>query len=92
MSMIRPITDLQDNFAEISRFARETAQPVFLTKDGYGDIVVLSMEAYEKMRFNIEVDIKLQEAEKIDKLTGKRYTIEEVRKAVNDAIGGTNSV
>jgi len=90
--MIRPITDLQDNFAEISRFARETAQPVFLTKDGYGDIVVLSMEAYEKMRFNIEVDIKLQEAEKIDKLTGKRYTIEEVRKAVNDAIGGTNSV
>ncbi|MCL2377333.1 MAG: type II toxin-antitoxin system Phd/YefM family antitoxin [Defluviitaleaceae bacterium] len=92
MSMIRPITDLQDNFAEISRFARETAQPVFLTKDGYGDMVVLSMEAYEKMRFDIEVDIKLQEAEMVDKLTGKRYTPEEVWKSVSDIIGGSGSV
>jgi len=88
MSMIRPVTDLQDNFAEISRFARETAQPVFLTKNGYGDIVVLSMEAYEKMRFDIEVDLKLLEAEKEDRLTGKRYTHEEVWDAVDKIIGG----
>ena len=45
MNMIRPVSDLRNNFAEISKTVHETAQPVFLTKNGYGDMVVLSMEA-----------------------------------------------
>lgn len=47
MNMIRPVSDLRNNFAEISKTVHETAQPVFLTKNGYGDMVVLSMEAFE---------------------------------------------
>lgn len=37
MNMIRPVSDLRNNFAEISKTVHETAQPVFLTKNGYGD-------------------------------------------------------
>ena len=47
MNMIRPVSDLRNNFAEISKIVHETAQPVFLTKNGYGDMVVLSMEAFK---------------------------------------------
>ena len=46
--MIRPVSDLRNNFADISRTVHETGEPVFLTKNGYGDMVVLSMEAYER--------------------------------------------
>ena len=64
MNMIRPVSDLRNNFADISKTVHETAQPVFLTKNGYGDMVVMSMEAYEKMQFESDVYFKLTEAER----------------------------
>ena len=59
MNMIRPVSDLRNNFAEISKTVHETAQPVFLTKNGYGDMVVLSMEAFENLQFESEIYFKL---------------------------------
>ena len=47
MNMIRPVSDLRNNFADISKTVHETAKPVFLTKNGYGDMVVMSIEAFE---------------------------------------------
>ena len=73
MNMIRPVSDLRNNFADISKTVHETAQPVFLTKNGYGDMVVLSMEAFENLQFESEVYFKLQEAEREAELTEKRY-------------------
>ena len=52
MKKIRPVSDLRNNFSEISKMVHETAEPVFLTKNGFGDMVVLSMEAYENLQFN----------------------------------------
>ncbi len=49
MPDIRPISDLRSRFAEISRLAHEKNEPIFLTKNGYGDLVVLSVEAYEAL-------------------------------------------
>ena len=54
MNMIRPVSDLRNNFADISKTVRETAQPVF-TPNGYGDMVVLSMESFENLQFESEV-------------------------------------
>jgi len=88
MKMIRPVSDLRNNFAEISRTVHETAQPVFLTKNGYGDMVVLSMEAYECLQFESEVYAKLQEAEREAELTDTRFSSKDVFKAMKDAIGG----
>lgn len=80
--MIRPVSDLRNNFADISRTVHETAKPVFLTKNGYGDMVVMSMEAYESLRFESEVYAKLQAAEREAELTDARYSPKEVFEAM----------
>lgn len=87
MNMIRPVSDLRNNFADISKTVHETAQPVFLTKNGYGDMVVLSIEAYEKLQFESEVYFKLQEAEREAAMTQARYSSRDVLKAMREAIG-----
>lgn len=92
MKMIRPVSDLRNNFADISRTVHETSQPVFLTKNGYGDMVVLSMEAFENLQFESEVYFKLREAERQAELTDQRYSSKEVLKAVREAIGGEQVV
>lgn len=92
MNMIRPVSDLRNNFADISKTVHETAQPVFLTKNGYGDMVVLSMEAYENLQFESEVYFKLQEAEREAELTDQRYSSKDVLKAMRDVIGGESVV
>ena len=88
MNMIRPVSDLRNNFADISRTVHETAQPVFLTKNGYGDMVVLSMEAFENLQFESEVYFKLKEAEREAEMTEQRYSSKDVLKAMKAVIGG----
>lgn len=63
MPSIRPISDLQNHFAEITREAQASKEPMFLTKNGVGSLVVMSMEAYEENRYKSEVYDKLREAE-----------------------------
>jgi len=86
--MIRPVSDLRNNFADISKTVHETAQPVFLTKNGFGDMVVMSMEAFQSMQFESEVYFKLLEAEREAEHTNTRYSSKDVLKAMRDAIGG----
>ena len=88
MNLIRPVSDLRNSFAEISKTVHETDQPVFLTKNGYGSMVVLSMEAFQKMQFESEVYFKLLEAEREAEYTDKRYSSKEVLSAMREAIGG----
>ena len=92
MNMIRPVSDLRNNFAEISKTVHETAQPVFLTTNGYGDMVVLSMEAFENLQFESEIYFKLQAAERKAELSSERYSSKDVLKAMKDAIGGSKVV
>lgn len=75
---IRPVSDLRNNFADISKIVHETSEPVFLTKNGYGDMVVMSMESYEQKQFASEIYFKLREAELEAKSTNKRYSHNEV--------------
>lgn len=78
MPHIRPVSDLRNNFADISKLVHETAEPVFLTKNGYGDMVVMSIDAYERKLFESEVYFKLKEAELEAKSTDKRHCHKEV--------------
>lgn len=82
MPHIRPVSDLRNNFAEISRIVHESSEPVFLTKNGYGNMVVMSMEAYERHQFDSEIYFKLKEAELEAKTTGKRFMPDEVFSAL----------
>lgn len=76
--MIRPVSDLRNNFADVSRVVHETGRPVFLTKNGFGDMVVLSMEAYEQIRFDSEIYDKLSEAERQAEATSVRFSVKDV--------------
>lgn len=87
MKLIRPVSDLRNNFAEISKTVHETAQPIFLTKNGYGNMVVLSMEAFESMQFESEIYFKLLEAEREAEHTKKRYSSKDVLAAMKETIG-----
>lgn len=62
MPQIRPIKDLR-NTTEISELCHQLNEPVFITKNGYGDMVVMSMETYEKSLAKLELYQKLAEAE-----------------------------
>lgn len=83
---IRPVSDLRNNFAEISNQVHETNEPVYLTKNGFGDMVVLSMEAYENLQFESEVYFKLKEAERVAELGGKTFSSKEVLKNIKEVI------
>lgn len=63
MPVIRPISDLRNRFTAISKECHENGEPVFLTKNGQGDLVVMSIEEYEKMQGRLELYAKLEEAE-----------------------------
>ena len=62
MPIIRPISDLRNNFSSISKTVHTDDEPVFLTKNGIGDMVVMSLDYYEKQFARIELYRKLNEA------------------------------
>lgn len=61
MTKIRPISDLRNHFSEISKYLHENLEPVFLTKNGHGDMVVMSIEFYEKLKHESEMYYKIME-------------------------------
>lgn len=62
MTQIRPIKDLR-NTNEISDLCHKQSEPIFITKNGYGDLVVMSIETYENQLALLDVYKKLSEAE-----------------------------
>ncbi|MDR1997483.1 MAG: type II toxin-antitoxin system Phd/YefM family antitoxin [Candidatus Margulisbacteria bacterium] len=84
---IRPVSDLRNNFSDISRLVHISNEPVYLTKNGSGDMVVMSMEAYEKDLFETEIYLSLKEAVTQAKTTKKRYNKDTVLKRLRDIAG-----
>ena len=67
MAIIRPCAELRNNYNEISRICHETQEPVYITKNGTNDLVILSNEAYEKSE-----DIKI--TNKVEEIFNKKYS------------------
>ena len=61
MPNIRSSADLRNNYNDISSYCHAYNEPVFITKNGKGDLAVMSMETYEEMAGRIELYSKLQE-------------------------------
>lgn len=70
MPTIRPSSDLRNNYNEISNFCHENSEPVYITKNGKGDLAVLSIETYEKLVGKFELKKLL--AEGIDDIKNNR--------------------
>ena len=75
MINIRPVSDLRNNFTEIESIVKN-GEPVYLTKNGYGTMVVMGIEQYSSLTEMIER--KLDEADKFAEIDSTRYTEDEV--------------
>ncbi len=85
MIQIRPVSDLRNRFPEIEHIVNE-GKPVYLTKNGYGAMVVMSLAQYASLTENIES--KLDEADKMAENSEERYSHESVFGNVRSAING----
>lgn len=86
MLSIKPISDLRNKFSEIEQEVITNNQPVFLTKNGYGSMVLMSLEQYDAL-IN-QVEYKLDEAELEAATSDERLTHEEVFSNIRRKIRG----
>ena len=85
MIQIRPVSDLRNKFTDIEK-AVGGGVPVYLTKNGYGTMVVLSLEAYSRLTDGVET--ALDEADRQAAENEKRYTHEEVFSNLRRRVNG----
>jgi len=78
MQSIRPISDLRNNYAEISQTVKESSEPMILTKNGYADMVLMSIEQFEAREYKNEMHKKILASEAQFQKTRKTYTVAEV--------------
>lgn len=83
---IRPSAAIRQNYNEIAELCRKTTEPVFLTKNGEGDLVVMDIETYERREKMLKLREELLAVEE-DRLHGKEgYTVDEVVSMMRNAI------
>ena len=85
MPRIVPIRDLKNTTA-ISNLCHEDKEPIFVTKNGYGDMVIMSMETYEKNMYLANVYGKLEEA-KEDLKNGNYSSVEDAVSRIRKSHG-----
>lgn len=83
---IRPSTAIQENYKEIADICKRTAEPVFLTENGEGDLVVMDIETYNRKEKMLKLREELMAVE-ADRRAGVRdYTVEEVSAFLDEVI------
>ena len=87
MIQIRPVSDLRNKFSEIESIVSE-GQPVYLTKNGYGSMVIMSLAYYDQLTNYIEE--KLDEADRQAVSTDTRLSHDEVFSNVRSKLNGKN--
>jgi PHD/YefM family antitoxin component YafN of YafNO toxin-antitoxin module len=81
MPKIMPITDLR-NTTEVSNLCHAVGEPVFITKNGYGDMVIMSMETYDDLVNTAAVDAAIAAAEADIQQGGQLHPVEDVLAAL----------
>ena len=82
MPMIMPIRDLR-NTGNISELAHQKQKPIFITKNGYSDLVVMSAELYERFAEINRVDQAIEEAEREGSEGARPVSAKEARKRLD---------
>lgn len=79
MPNIKSSTDLRNNYNEISKFCHESREPIFITKNGQGDLAVMSIETYEMLNGKLELYRLLDEGRAAVKEGRKRPLADVIR-------------
>ena len=90
MLNIRPVSDLRNKYPEIEETVLSVGEPVILTKNGYGSMVVMSLEMYSNLTDDIE--LKLKEADYAAKTNPKRLNAEDVFTRARRRIDGYGKI
>lgn len=85
MIQIKPVSDLRNKFSDIEKIVNE-GEPVYLTKNGYGAMVVLSLDAYARLKEGVES--ALDEADRMAMEDKARLSHEEVFKGLRKRVNG----
>lgn len=85
---IKPSAAIRQNYNEIAELCRKTAEPVFLTKNGEGDLVVMDIETYTRREKMLKLREELLAVEE-DRANGlKGYSVSEVVSMMRSAVRG----
>ena len=86
MPIIKPISDLRNKSNEISELAHNSNEPIFITKNGEGDLVVMSMSHYSKLQLKLELLGKLSAAQNQKTIGDKTRTLKQVMANIRTTI------
>ena len=86
--LIKASATLRNDYATISDMAKKTKEPIYITKNGEGDLVVMDIDAFEKREQILQLRAKILQAEEERLNQAKTLSISEVRKRMNDRIDG----
>jgi prevent-host-death family protein len=89
MPIIRPISDLRNKASEISKLVHQSKEPVFITKNGEGDMVVMSMACYGQLQVRLDLYAKLAEAQRRiaagDRGRPLREVVRDLRRVIDES-------
>ena len=86
MPIIKPISDLRNKSSEISKLAHNSDEPIFVTKNGEGNLVVMSMAHYSKLQLKLELLGKLSAAQNQKAEGDKGRTLKQVMGSIRETI------
>ena len=89
--IIKPSATIRQNYNEISEMCKKTKEPVFLTKNGEGDLVVMDIETFNRREKMLKLREELLAVEE-DRMNGSQgYSVSEVVQMMNNVIDEANS-
>ena len=91
-TIIKPSATIRQNYTEISKLCKETGEPVFLTKNGEGDLVVMDISAFDQREKQLELREKLVEVEELRKAGINDIPARSASASLRDAIRGNSYV
>ena len=87
-TLIKPSAAIRQNYTEIANLCKETGEPVFLTKNGEGDLVVMDIETFNRREAMLKLREELLAVEE-DRLAGRvGCTLDELETYLDDIIAG----
>ena len=88
---IRPSAAIRQNYNEIADLCRKTAEPVYLTKNGEGDLVVMDIESFERRKKELQLSFELLRIREARLNGAKYYSVEETIADMRETIKNTRA-
>ncbi len=83
---IRPSAAIRQNYNEIADLCKKTSEPIFLTKNGEGDLVVMDIDTFNRREKMLKLREELLTVEESRLAGNKGYTVDELSSFLNDII------